>query len=173
MYLNKHALFRIPFLLLPPSGTFPLEFSKLWFKCIISNFKNVTIISIVIEYINISFISDSWSRHRKTLYTNFQKQILKNLKFWPPSWIRHFEFPKSEFIFVINDLKSPCIPIFKNKFKKMFLFDTPFFSVRKGIRTYMGCYVESFLKYLIEKKKGTWVRIYVTTLCGRLHSQNF
>ena len=44
LYLNKPALFRIPFLLLSPSGTFPFEFLKLWFKFIISNFKNVTII---------------------------------------------------------------------------------------------------------------------------------
>ena len=40
LYLNKPALFRIPFFLLPPSGIFPFEFLKLWFKFIIRNFKN-------------------------------------------------------------------------------------------------------------------------------------
>ena len=79
LYLNKPALFRIPFLLLPPSGSFPFEFLKLWFKFIISNFKN-TVFPI---FRNVTIIFHCWrhlgstifkfwvhirdQRHRKTL----------------------------------------------------------------------------------------------------------
>ena len=48
---------------------------------------------------------------QKPLYTNFQKQIQKNVILWSPPWSRHFEFPKSELRFVISDPKHSYVTI--------------------------------------------------------------
>ena len=104
LYLNIPALFRIPFLLLPPSGTFPLEFLKLWFKFIISNFKNT--VSPIFKNVTIIFHCwtplwiyhsqilslDLWSATPKNPLNQLSKTNFKKFKIFitildPPFWI--------------------------------------------------------------------------------------
>ena len=50
---------------------------------------------------------------RDTLISKRQK-IVGYLRFWPPYWFRHFDFPKSNFRIAFSDLENPRVIFLKS-----------------------------------------------------------
>ena len=55
---------------------------------------------------------------QKTLMTQFSWNLSNFENFWPPYWIRHLEFQKSNSRFMISDPKIPHRLIFTNIYHK-------------------------------------------------------